>query len=42
MKRVKNLSDEEIAGSHYNLKDMTRRLKQYRELNESTVAEPSV
>ena len=40
--RVKNLSEEEIAGTHYTLKDMKRRLKKYRTLNESTVAEPSL
>lgn len=42
MDRVKNLSEEQIAGTHYNAADMKRRLKAYRNLNESQVAEPSV
>jgi hypothetical protein len=37
-----NLSEEQIAGTHYNGKDMKRRLKSYRSINESKVAEPSV
>lgn len=40
--RVKNLSDKEIDGTHWNVKDMARRLKDYRTSNESKVAEPSV
>ena len=42
MDRVKNLSEEQIAGTHYNAADMKRRLKAYRNVNESQVAEPSV
>ena len=42
MDRVKNLSEDEIANSHYNATDMKRRLKKYRDVNESKVAEPSV
>ena len=42
MDRVKNLSEEQIAGTHYNAADMKRRLKAYRNVNESKVAEPSV
>ena len=42
MDRVKNLSEDEIANSHYNGNDMKRRLKKYRDVNESKVAEPSV
>jgi adenylate kinase len=40
--RVKNLSESEIAGTHYTAADMKRRLKTYRDVNESKVAEPSV
>lgn len=40
--RVKNLIEDEVAGSHYNVADMKRRLKKYRQLNESDTAEPSV
>lgn len=40
--RVKDLSEEEIVGTHYNVDAMKRRLKTYREINESKVAEPSV
>jgi hypothetical protein len=40
--RVKDLTESEIDGTHYNVKDMKRRLKQYRETNESKVADPSV
>jgi adenylate kinase len=40
--RVKNLSEEQIAGTHYNAADMKRRLKSYKSVNESQVAEPSV
>ena len=42
MDRVMNLSEEQIAGTHYNDKDMKRRLRAYRAINESQVAEPSV
>ena len=40
--RVKDLSEEQIAGTHYTVNDMKRRLKSYRTINESQVAEPSV
>lgn len=40
--RVKELPEEDIAGTHYNNKDMTRRLKAYDVANKSEVAEPSV
>lgn len=40
--RIKELPESEIAGTHYNMKDMKRRLDQYRKINESQVAEPSV
>ena len=40
--RVKNLSEEKIAGTHYTLNDMKRRLKQYRTDNNSVVGEFSV
>ena len=42
MSRVKNLTEDKIAGTHNNPADMTRRLKSYRTLNDSQVAEPSV
>ena len=42
IKRVKNLPDNEITGTHNNPKDLARRLKEYRLNNESQVAEPSV
>ena len=40
--RVKNLPDKEITGTHNNPKDLAKRLKIYRECNESQIAEPSV
>lgn len=40
--RVKELPEEEIEGTHYNAKDMNRRLKAYDIANKSEVAEPSV
>ena len=40
--RVKNLSEDKIEGTHYTLKDMKRRLKQYRVDNNSVVGEFSV
>ena len=40
--RVKNLPDDVITGTHNNPKDLARRLKLYRECNESQIAEPSV
>ena len=42
MKRVRDLPEAEIAGTHYNQEDITRRLKLYRTANNSQVAEPSV
>lgn len=42
IKRVKNLPEHVIRGTHYTAQDMARRLATYRELNNSTVAEPSV
>jgi len=42
IKRVKNLPENVIAGTHYNAKDMSRRLKAYRTANNSQVAEYSV
>lgn len=41
-KRVRDLPESAIAGTHYNAKDMERRLLAYREANCSAVAEPSV
>jgi adenylate kinase len=35
LSRVMNLSESEIAGTHYNVEDMKRRLKSYRDINES-------
>ena len=40
--RVKGLSEDSIIGTHYNQKDMDRRLTAYRTANNSKVAEPSV
>ena len=40
--RVKNLDEDIVAGTHYNLKDMKRRLKTYRDANESKVADKNV
>jgi adenylate kinase len=40
--RVRNLSEAEIEGTHYNAADMQRRLKSYRLANNSEVAEPSI
>jgi len=40
--RIRELSEDQIAGTHYTMTDMKRRLKKYREENESKVAEPSV
>jgi len=39
---VKELPEEEIEGTHYNPKDMIRRLKDYKTANKSDNAEPSV
>jgi len=33
--RVKELPEEDIAGTHYNAKDMQRRMKDYRTANNS-------
>jgi len=40
--RMKNLPENEIQNTHYNEADMKRRLKKYREDNNSVIAEPSV
>lgn len=40
--RIRDMPESKIAGTHYNGPDMTRRLKLYREANNSDVAEPSV
>lgn len=40
--RVKNLKQEQIVGTHYNLADMKRRIVKYKQANESEIAEPSV
>ena len=42
IKRVRNLPEDVIAGTHYNNADMTRRMKAYRTSNNSKVAEYSV
>jgi hypothetical protein len=42
IKRVRNLPEDVIAGTHYNNADMTRRIKAYRTANNSKVAEYSV
>lgn len=42
LKRVRDLPETAIAGTHYNAVDMIRRLKVYRTSNNSTIAEPSV
>lgn len=42
MKRIRDLTEDEIKGTHYNSIDMIRRLKLYREANNSEIAEPSV
>jgi len=42
IERVRGLSQEEIEGTHYNSKDMARRLKDYRFFNNSEIADPSV
>jgi hypothetical protein len=39
---VKSLPEDKIMGTHYNSKDMDRRLSAYRIANNSLVAEPSV
>jgi hypothetical protein len=42
IKRVKNMDEDQVANTHYNLDDMKRRLKSYRSWNESNIAEPSM
>lgn len=42
IKRVKNLPENEIKGTHYNAEDMARRLKAYHTANNSKVAEYAV
>ncbi len=42
IKRVKNLPEAALSGTHYNAQDMVRRLKAYRTANNSEVAEFSV
>lgn len=42
LKRVRDLPESVIQGTHYNSADMKRRLKLYRAANNSEVAEPSV
>ena len=42
-KRIRDSkSEKEIAGTHYNGKDMERRIAAYRKANNSAVAEPSL
>ena len=41
-KRVLNLTESQVADSHYNAADMKRRLKVYHDFNNSQIAEPSV
>lgn len=36
------MDEDIVAGSHYNMADMKRRLKTYREANESKVAEKNI
>ena len=40
--RVRELTEEEILGTHYTIEDMQRRVRAYRAANNSKVAEPSV
>lgn len=40
--RVRELPEDQIEGTHYNLEDMKRRIKKYRTANNSTIAEPAV
>ena len=40
--RVRELPEDRIIGTHYNIEDMKRRIKAYRLANNSEVAEPSV
>ena len=40
--RVKNLPEDIVAGTHYNMKDTKRRCLAYENFNQSKIAEPSV
>lgn len=40
--RVRELPEDQIFGTHYNVDDMKRRIKEYRVANNSTIAEPAV
>ena len=40
--RVRELPEDQIFGTHYTMEDMKRRIRKYREINNSEVAEPSV
>lgn len=40
--RVKELPEEKIAGTHWNDADMDRRLKEYRDSNNSEIGDPSI
>lgn len=42
VQRVRELPEDKINGTHYNEEDMRRRIKAYREANNSQVAEPAV
>ena len=42
IKRVRELPEDKVTGTHYTKDDMVRRLKTYRTANNSVVAEPSV
>ena len=40
--RVRELTEDQIAGTHYNDADMKRRIRDYRDANNNKVAEPAV
>ena len=42
IKRIRELPEESVKGTHYTQTDMIRRMKAYRIANQSEVAEPSV
>ena len=42
IERVRELPEDRIAGTQYNMPDMLRRIKAYRVANNSEVAEPAV
>jgi adenylate kinase len=42
LQRVKNLPEEQIAGTHYTEQDMNRRMAKYREANASDRGDPAV